>query len=561
MARWMMAGFPVKGAVLCAFAACVLAGGAAAAPESAPQSIVVTGQRAASAWVRAESAHVAVLSDAPREEVARLVEHLERLEALLRVYTAGYRVTASGPERRTNVVYLDSFNALRRVRPELSPFLVSLTTDCQGATQSFFLHTQPLPALEDDKLAVAKLHKGLAWLSKAYARDFLLRHTDVRAPRGWVEGFSTYFSSAMFGTRQMVIGRMPADVAEFFQISDGGADYRLEYGDVLASDPFKNVLYWENQRLAASEFQAKAWVLAHYILGEAGRRERLGAFLNAVHRGADGAAALRDAFGLDVDNAGTALWRYRLRDARVLRVEMPAPMQVRPEIAWTTISEAAGKFVLADAVLKGCPARARGESLLRTLDEDAAGVPNVDAAQLALSRARVGYGDPAAALPWLRRTARQPDAGADVLVLLARADLKLAARADAEARAAYLDDARAGLARARAREPASGAVALAGLELSLLADRAPSREALDGIFAAWDAAHDSSSLARAAALAWCYLGDAAKAGHVLRMMANDGFDPRFAAWAVVFQRRLDAGLTPAAIADEMLRNPDDDADG
>ena len=344
MARWIMAGSAVKRTVLFAFAACVLAGGAGAAPDSAPQSIVVTGQRAASAWVRAESAHVAVLSDAPREEVARLVEHLERLEALLRVYTAGYRVTATGPERRTNVVYLDSFNALRRVRPELSPFLVSLTTDCRGTTQSFFLHTQPLPALEDDKLAVAKLHKGLTWLSKAYARDFLLRHTDVRAPRGWVEGFSTYFSSVMFGTRQMVIGRMPADVADFFQISDGGAEYRLEYSDVLASDPFKNVLYWENQRLAASEFQAKAWALAHYILGEAGRRQRLGVFLNAVHRGANGAAALRDAFGLDVDDAGMALWRYRLRDAKVLRVEMPAQMQVRPEIAWTTLSAAAGSL-------------------------------------------------------------------------------------------------------------------------------------------------------------------------------------------------------------------------
>jgi hypothetical protein len=547
--------------VLAACAIVALADRAGAAPDSAPHSVVVTGQRAMSPWVRAESAHVVVLSDAPREDVARLVGHLERLDALLRAYTAGYRVTADGPALRTNVIYLDSFNALRRLRPELSPFLVSRTTDCRGTTQSFFLHTQPLPVVEDDKLAVAQLHRGLAYLSKAYARDFLLRHTDVRAPRGWVEGFSTYFSSVMFGTRQMVVGRMPADVADYFQISDGGAEYRLEYSDVLASDPFKNVLYWENQRTAASEFQAKAWALAHYILGEAERRQRLGTFLNAVHRGGEGAAALRDAFGLDADDAGMALWRYRLRAARVLRVEMPAPMRVPPEIAWTTLSEAAGGFVLADAVLKGCLPPARGESLLRTLDEDAARVPNVDAGQLALSRARVGYGDPAAALPWLRRAARQPDAGADALVLLARADLKLAERADAAARAAYLDDARASLARARAREPLSGAVALAGLAFSLQAEGAPSREALDGVLAAWNAAHDSSSLAWAAALAWCYLGDAARAGHVLRMLANDGLAPRFAAWAVAFQRRFDAGLTPAAIAAEMQRNPDDDTGG
>jgi hypothetical protein len=46
-----------------------------------------------------------------------------------------------------------------------------------------------------------------------------------------------------------------------------------------------------------------------------------------------------------------------------------------------------------------------------------------------------------------------------------------------------------------------------------------------------------------------------------RMMANDGVDPRFAAWAAAFQRRVDAGLAPAAIADEMRRDPDDGTDG
>jgi len=131
----------------------------------------------------------------------------------------------------------------------------------------------------------------------------------------------------------------------------------------------------------------------------------------------------------------------------------------------------------------------------------------------------------------------------------------VAARTDAGARAAHLDDARASLARAREREPGSGAVALAGLELPLLADGAPSREALDGVIAAWDVLHDSPALARAAALAWCYLGDAPKAEYVLRMLAATRFNPSMAAWAVEFQRRLDAGLTRAAIADEMRASP------
>jgi hypothetical protein len=40
------------------------------------------------------------------------------------------------------------------------------------------------------------------------------------------------------------------------------------------------------------------------------------------------------------------------------------------------------------------------------------------------------------------------------------------------------------------------------------------------------------------------------------MLANDTRDPVMAAWAVAFQRRLDAGLTQAAIVDEMRKGLD-----
>jgi len=545
---------------ICALGA--LAGGIRAAQSAEPQSVVVSGQRATSSWVRAESAHFVVISDVAREDVIRFVEHLERLDGLLRIYIAGYGATAAGPEPKRNVIYLDTFDSLMRIWPHVTFGVISQSTDCLGDTQHFYMHLEPLPTVEDDKLAVAPLHTRLSRASWWYARRFLYQHTDVRVPPAWIEGFSQYFASTMFGTKQMVIGRMPPDVNSYFHRSDNGDVYLLDYSDVLARDPLKNVHGLLQRQAAANEFGAKSWLLAHYILGASERRQRLGMFLNAVDRGGDAAAAaaLRDAFGLDVDDAGMTLWRYRLRAAEVLRVEMPPQLLARPEVAITTLSARSGEFALTDAVLKGCPARADGERLLRTLSVDAARVPNVDAGQLALSRAQLGWGDPAAALPWLERAARRGDASADVLVLLARAHLKLAARTDASARAAHLDDARASLARARERAPGSGAVALAGLELSLLADDAPSREALDAVLAAWSVGRDSSSLGRAAALAWCYLGDAARADHVLHMLANGGLYKDHTAWAVEFQRRLDAGLTLAAIADEMRRKPPDGTD-
>jgi len=548
-------GLIVKRTALAVLAVCALAGGACAAQEAEPQSIVVTGQRATSPWVRAESAHVVVVSNAARADVARLVEHIERLDALLRTYTADYGAVAAGPESKLSLIYLDDSRELNRVTTDHPDGGIGLFRDCAGAAQGFLVHTGPLTAVPDDKLATTALHEGLSYVSQAYARHFLYQHTDVRGPSAWIEGFASYFSGVMFGTKQMVIGRTPPGIGRYFGYRDEGHPYNLDYKDVLGPDPFKN-LGDTRAQAARVEYQARAWILAHYILGAGERRQRLGTFLNAVHNGTDPTAALRDAFGLETDDASTVLWRYRLQKANVLRVEMPAKVAVRPEIAFKTMSATSGEFVLADTVLKACPARAQGEGLLRTLTTDAAKVPNVDAGQLALNRARVDWGDPAAALPWLQKAARRADASADVLVLLARANLKVAAQADAGARAAYLDGARGSLARAREREPGSGAVALVDLDLSLLADGTPSRAALDGVIAAWRTARDSPSLARAAALAWCYLIDAPKAEHILRMLANDPRDPAMAAWAVEFQRRLDGGLTLAAIADEMRKRPD-----
>ena len=548
-------GSRYKRSAVAVAAVCALVGGACFAEDAGPQSIVVTGQRSTSPWVRAESAHVVVLSDAPREDVARLVEHLERLDGLLRVYTDDYRPGSAGPETKLNLVYLNDPRDLDRIATDRPANGIALFRDCADGTQGFLVRTAPLTAIDDDKLATTPLDEGLAYVSEAYARHFLYRHTDVRGPSAWVEGFANYFAGVRFGATQMVIGRTPPGIGRYFYFLDQGHRYNLDYADVLGPRPLGD-LSGARRTAAGVEFEARSWVLAHYILGSGERRKKLGTFLNAVYHGADPAAALHDAFGLDAGDASTALWRYRLRAAEVMRVEQPPGP--RPEVAITTMSATSGGFMLADAALKACPARAQGETLLRTLTADAGAVPNVEAGQLALNRARVDWGDPAAALPWLERAARRADAGADVTLLLARAHLKLAARLDAAARAPHLDAARTSLARARERErdPGSGAVALAMLDLSLLADGKPSRDALDGVITAWRTGRDSRPLARAAVLAYCYQVDAPRAERILRTLRGGGRDPATAAWATAFQRRLDAGLTLADITAEMRLIPD-----
>lgn len=540
----------VKRTAAAVAAACTLAAGACAAQGAGSQSVVVTGQRDPSAWVRAESAHLVVLSDAPRDDVALLVDHLERLDGLLRAYTDDYRKASVGPEPKLNLVYLDHVRDLDRVAQGRPSNGIALFRDCADGTQGFLVRTEPLTPIADDQLVKAPLDEGLAYVSQAYARHFLLRHTDVRSPQAWVEGFANYFASVRFGPTQMVIGRPPPGVGRYFYFLDQGNRYDLDYDDVLGLRPLRD-LSGGRRASAWMEFEARSWILAHYVLGAGERRQRLGGFLNAAWKGKPPAAALHDAFGLDVDNASTALWRYRLSSLQVLRVDQPPGPP--PDVALALVPAATGEFLFADAALKACPARAQGEALLRTLTAvaDAGAVPNVDAGQLALSRARVDWGDPAAALPWLERAARRPDAGADVALLLGRANLKLAARHDPAGRAPYLDAARASLAQARAKAPGSGAVALAQLDLALLADGAPGHAVLDDVITAWRQDRDSRPLARAAILAYCWLVDAPRAEHILRLLESDPRDPVTAAWAAAFHRRLDVGLTLADIAAEL----------
>ena len=110
-----MADLPVKWMALAICALGALAGGIRAAQSAEPQSVVVSGQRATSPWVRAESAHFVVISDVAREDVIRFVEHLERLDALLRTYTADYGAVGAGPEPKLELIYLDDNRELDRV--------------------------------------------------------------------------------------------------------------------------------------------------------------------------------------------------------------------------------------------------------------------------------------------------------------------------------------------------------------------------------------------------------------------------------------------------------------
>ena len=522
-------------------AACLLSSPAFA--EEPIQSVKVVSQRNPSDWFKAESQHFVVYSDTDKAEAMRLLNNLERLDYLLRVYTKGYDKTGNA-EQKITLYYaarVEDFNGMGLSQPANA---VGLYNSCAAGVQGFAVQLHAIEDLDGAKLAKAPLNDSLSHIFEAYARHFLYRHTDIRAPIWFIDGFAQYFSSIRFTDTQMVVGRTPPAMGGYLRFIDDGRRYSLDYRDVLDQNDSRGINYAKEAGVKL-EFEAKSWLLVHYALSTEDNRRRLGAYLKAFYDGVPSVQAFEQSFGIPLSDLSTKLWRYRLQSTEVRTIDQPA--LPRASVEMTGLPKAASDFVLANAVLKACPDQDRSAKLLASVRLDAARTPNDATAQLTLARAEVEAGQGAAALPWLDKAIKKDEANAELHLLAGLAHLRAAEQMDATsggaARAARLADARRELARAQALDPVAPNVALALLRADIVDTGEPGQAAIEGVLAAWRRGRDVGALGKSAALAYAWQGDGISSSVLLKSMASNRRDKDTAAWAEALQRKLDAGLT------------------
>lgn len=538
--------------VALAAAVCLFSAFDAGAQDASPQSVTVTGQKHASPWFRAESQHFVVYSDTRNEDVTQLLNNLEKLDHLLRIYTKDYQVARGAPQKLSLYFHdrIEGFNALAADEPEEA---VGLYNSCGAGVQGFAVNLKRIESLRNDQLVKDPLNSSLSYIFEAYTRHFLYRYTDIRAPIAYIDGLAQYFSAVRFSDNHMVVGRPPFDVGRYLHHLDKGVRYSLTYQDVLEPDPAKNQGYKaeSGERL---EFLARSWILIHYILSSSENRIKTDQFLNLVHQDVPAGKAFETTFGLKVDDISNAMWRYRVKGVEVAEVDLPSLPSA--QLGFTSLPEASTDFVLADAVLKSCPSRKVGEAQLQAIRQKAAAVPANDFAQRTLSRAQIDWGNAADALPYLTEATRKDAADADALYLLGLANLRLHERDQAAARESYLQAAKSHLARARTLNPASAEAAFAFYQAELRSGGQPGKPALEGAIAAWRNAHEVNSYARSAALAFAYAGRGPEADNALTLMAHNARDPEMATWAKTWQSRLGTGVSRTELLAEMRREID-----
>ena len=517
---------------------------------ASPQSVIVKGQKDASNWFKAESAHFIVFSDAGQNDVFQLLKDLEKLDHVLRIYTRDYYVGGVTGQKLT-LYYnkgMGGFNEFAANQPQEA---VGMYSSCASGVLGFGVHLQRPAALSDAQLAKHPLDASLSYMFEAYTRHFLYRHTDIRTPAWFIEGFAQYFSSLRFSDRQMVLGRPPVDVARYLRFVDKGNRTGIEYADLFEPQAAKDHGF-NAQAGERLDYMAKSWNLMHYMMSTSENRERLSKYLELTHSEVPAAKAVEDLYGLKVADLGTAMWRHRVKGLTLAQVDLPTLPAAR--ISITAFPDAATKFVLADAALKSCPGPKEGESLLRNISEQARGV-NSDIAKLTLSRAQIDWGNPADALPYLTEAARKSPASYDANYLLGLANLRLAEREPGAAGDTRLQAARQHLAQARTLNPSSAEAAFAFYQAGLNGSGRPDEATLEGAIAAWKNAHEVNAFARSAALAFAYAGRAAEADNALTLLAHNARDPVMASWATAWQSRLAAGVGRAQVLAEMRRDP------
>jgi hypothetical protein len=354
----------------------------------------------------------------------------------------------------------------------------------------------------------------------------------------------------------MVIGRTPTAVGNYLNFLENGHRYSLDYKDILEQSDPQGRNYAGNAGVKL-EFEAKSWILTHYMFSSEDSIDRMADYLNSVYHDVPPAQAFEKAFGLKVADLANAMWKYRLRSAHVLQVNMPSLPMV--SIDFNSLPQSASDFILADAILKSCPDQHEGKLLLRRLGSEASEFRGSEFAQLTLSRAQIDWGNPQDALPYLTKAVQKDSASFDALYLLGLANLRLAEQHGDASQQVYLDASQRNLLRARDLNHNSTEVALAYLKSDILAKGEPETPALEGIISAWREARDVPALARSAALSYAYLGNTSGANNALKSMINNSRAPVMAEWAKKWKSNFDSGLSRNEILAEMRVDPTSDA--
>ncbi len=297
-----------------AFARRILAFGLTLAASGAARSAASSLPARDDAWVRVDTEHFTLFSDASASRTSEIGLEMEKLRAVLELLQ---RSSSAGSPVPTSVFVFKSNSALTPYKPLYQGKPSGATGFFQGTDEGNFI-----------ALTASWNHDPRPVVYHEYLHDFLRRHFPQQ-PTWYDEGLADFYSTFQASSKGARVG-LPVD-AHLWRLR---TEAMLPLARLLA---VRNDSPEYNEQSRQGIFYAESWALVHYLMrGNPRRTPQLGRFLVLLQEGKPQDEAFRAAFQADYATLQGELSRYvrqtsfSYRQVRFEELKLPTRTQTTP---------------------------------------------------------------------------------------------------------------------------------------------------------------------------------------------------------------------------------------
>ena len=338
-------------------------------------TMMMGGQASADTWIKAQSDHFTLYSNAPENNTRSYIKDLEQFRALTLLLLGS---SDAGPQPRFTLYLLNNQDQIKLVRPSYSSGVAGVYFNC-GEGDSAYSASLTKGDMYDDQ------DPSLIVLFHEYSHFVMFQHARTYYPPWYIEGFAEFLSTAAPAKDKISIGEN--NKMRSWTLA---ADRQIPYERVLkpsfgfAGD--KSVNPWE-----VESFYAQSWLLTHYMLSDTTRTKALNVYFADLAKGADPVKSFEADTGIKVATLATTLDHY---SHSMMYLNVPVPSYADASIAVSHVAPAEGAWLLDRSLLTTCMPAEQGKSVLGRLQAQSAAAPADVDLKLAVARAQLLYDKP-----------------------------------------------------------------------------------------------------------------------------------------------------------------------
>lgn len=275
-------------------------------------------------WLRAESTHFVIYSDAREGDVREAARTLEMFDATLR------HLIPPGRESSTKLeVYLFRNRAsLRAIRPGLSDTVLGFYSSLPEKVAAFAVFRDS-GGLEAQEI-----------LFHEYAHHFMMHYFTQAYPAWFAEGFAEVVQTIEFDDdNSALVGRYSNNRAAW-----------IVAGDWLPTEQLLRMGRTRLSRSQTAQFYAQSWLTAHYFMLNAEHQDRFRAYLAAFQRGEDPIDSFEPTLQMTPREFNALIRRYARSNLPLYRVRFPATTGAAVQIS--RLPQAANDLLLLEVRMR-----------------------------------------------------------------------------------------------------------------------------------------------------------------------------------------------------------------